>query len=227
MKQPKWIAFDMYTTLINREAGGVPALQSVLDRKKITNQNATDLFNQWHYGIIRRYRTRFITWREAGRQSMDELGQRHKLPLEADDAEIIFDSFPNWPAHPDSVPVLSELKKKYKIAVVTNMDTDFFKATRLGVELDGYVTSQMAHAYKPSPAIFDFALKTFDCARDELFWAGTAIWADVMGARLADLTVAWIKRPMGKSVGAMELEPWDPVPDYQFENLKPLLNLLA
>lgn len=226
MQQPKWIAFDMYTTLMDREAGGVPALQSVMSRKNINGRDATTLFNEWHYGVIRRYRTRFLTWKEAGRQSMDELGARYGIPLVADDAQAIYDSFPSWPTHPDTVPVLKKLKERYKLAVVTNMDTDLFRATRLGVELDGYVTSEMAHAYKPSPAIFDYALKTLGCARGELLWAGTAIWADVMGARLADLTVVWIKRRMGRSVGAMELEPWDPVPDYQFDGLAPLLDLL-
>ena len=61
-------------------------------------------------------------------------------------------------------PVLSKLKQHAKIGVVTNMDTDLFKASRLPVELDDAVTSEMAGAYKPNPAIFDLALKRFGVA---------------------------------------------------------------
>jgi putative hydrolase of the HAD superfamily len=122
--------------------------------------------------------------------------------------------------------VLTKLKSRFKLAIVTNMDTDLFCSTRLPIEFDGAVTSEMAGVYKPHPGIFDYALKAFPCERSELLWVGTAIWADVVGARLAGLPVVWIKRPMGMSVGAMELAAWDPVPDFQFEGLRGLLDLL-
>jgi 2-haloacid dehalogenase len=224
--RPRWIAFDCYTTLMDREAGGVPAMERILASAGAPTADAAALFNAWHHAVIRRYRTRFVTWKEAGRAAMAEIGERHGLPLRADAANAIYESMPLWPAHPDAAPVLGKLKRHFKLAIVTNMDTDLFRSTRLPVEFDGAVTSEMAHAYKPHPAIFDYALKAFPCSRSELLWAGTAVWADVVGARLADLQVAWIKRPMGMSVGAMELEAWDPTPDFQFEGLHGLLDLL-
>jgi 2-haloalkanoic acid dehalogenase type II len=224
--RPQWIAFDCYTTLMDREAGGVPAMRRILAKAGAAQADAAALFNEWHHAVIRRYRTRFITWRQAGHAAMAELGERHGIAFAADVANAIYESMPSWPAHPDAEPVLSRLKRRFKLAIVTNMDTDLFRSTRLPVEFDGAVTSEMAHAYKPHPAIFDYALKAFPCSRSELLWVGTAIWADVVGARLADLPVVWIKRPMGMSVGAMDLAPWDPVPDFQFEGLHGLLDLL-
>jgi 2-haloalkanoic acid dehalogenase type II len=226
VSRPRWIAFDCYTTLMDREAGGVPAMERILGKAGGAKADAAALFNEWHHAVIRRYRTRFVTWKEAGRAAMFEIGERHGLPLEREAANTIYESMPDWPAHPDAEPVLSKLKRHFKIAIVTNMDTDLFRSTRLPVEFDGAVTSEMANAYKPHPAIFEYALRAFPCTRSELLWAGTAVWADVVGARLANLQVVWIKRPMGMSVGAVELEAWDPTPDFQFDGLHGLLDLL-
>jgi 2-haloalkanoic acid dehalogenase type II len=226
MKMPKWIAFDMYTTLLSREAGAIPVMETII-RSTGGAANADTVFNDWHHAIIREYRTRFISWKEAGRRVMPLVGAKHKLDLRPDHADQIFASISTWPAHPDVEPVLSKLKRHAKIGVVTNMDTDLFRASKLPVELDDAVTSEMAGAYKPNPAIFDLALKRFGVSPDEILWVGTAIWADVVGARLAGLPVVWIKRPMGYSVGAMDLAAWDPVPDHQFVGLEPLLNLLS
>jgi 2-haloacid dehalogenase len=226
MPRPRWIAFDCFTTLMDREAGGVPAMERILANAGAAKSDAAALFNEWHHAVIRRYRTRFVTWKEAGRAAMTEIGERHGLALGPDAANAIYESMPSWPAHADAEPVLSKLKRHFKLAIVTNMDTDLFRSTRLPVEFDGAVTSEMANAYKPHPAIFDYALRKFPCVRSELLWVGTAIWADVVGARLANLRVVWIKRPMGMSVGAMDLTAWDPVPDFQFEGLYGLLDLL-
>jgi 2-haloacid dehalogenase len=223
---PKWIAFDMYTTLMNREAGAQPVMREIISSLG-GKADATVVFNDWHHALIREYRTRFLTWKEAGRKAMRPIGEKHGLRLGPEHADQIFQSISRWPAHPDVAPVLGKLKQHAKIAVVTNMDTDLFQASRLPVELDDAVTSEMAGAYKPNPAIFDYALKKFNVARDEILWVGTAVWADVMGARLAGLPVVWIRRPMGFSVGAMDLAPWDPVPDHQFVGLEPLLDLLS
>jgi 2-haloalkanoic acid dehalogenase type II len=224
--RPKWIAFDCYTTLMDREAGGVPVMERILTEAGGQKNDAAALFNEWHHAVIRRYRTRFVTWKEAGRSAMKEIGAQHGLPLMPQAADLIYASMPSWPAHPDAKPVLTKLKSRFKLAIVTNMDTDLFRSTRLPIEFDGAVTSEMAGVYKPHPGIFDYALKAFPCERSELLWVGTAIWADVVGARLAGLPVVWIKRPMGMSVGAMELAAWDPVPDFQFEGLRGLLDLL-
>jgi 2-haloacid dehalogenase len=223
---PKWIAFDLYTTLINREAGALPVVQAMLARIGAGNVDARALFDAWHHALIRDYRTRFVTWKEAGRKAMPGIGKRFGAPLEASHADEIFASIHAWPQHPDVDRVLGLLKKRSKLAVVTNMDTDLFERTRLSVKLDGAVTSEMARAYKPHPRIFEYALQQFGCARDEILWVGTAPWADVIGARLADLRVAWIKRDMGNSIGKMEMAPWEPLPDYEFPTLDGLLALI-
>jgi 2-haloacid dehalogenase len=223
---PKWIAFDLYTTLINREAGALPVVETMLKRIGARGVDARALFDAWHHAVIRDYRTRFITWKEAGRKAMPVVGKRFGVALDASHADEIFASIHTWPQHPDVERVLSALKRKSKLAVVTNMDTDLYEKTRLSVKLDGAVTSEMAGAYKPHPKIFERALEQFGCSREDILWVGTAPWADVIGARMADLKLVWIKREMGNSIGKMEMAPWEPVPDYEFPTLDGLLTLI-
>lgn len=223
---PKWIAFDLYTTLINREAGALPVVKAMLEREGSPDVDARTLFDAWHHAVIRLYRTRFITWKEAGRKVMPEIGRKFGVSLGEAHADLIFDSIASWPQHPDVERVLSVLKSRSKLAVVTNMDTDLYRKTRLSVELDDAVTSEMAGAYKPHPKIFELALARFGCSREQILWVGTAPWADVIGARQADLPVVWIKRDMGNSIGKMEMAPWEPIPDYEFPTLDGLLTLI-
>ena len=227
LRRPAWIAFDVYATLINREEGGAKAFREILEKNSAGHLNPTEMLNEWHHAVVRAYRTRFITWKEAGRNAMGELSRRHQVNLPANDAEILYQSMAGWPTQPDVVPVLSELRKQHKIAVVTNMDTDLFERTKIGVPLDAAITSEMAKAYKPHPAIFEHALRTFGCAREEVLWVGTTPWADVVGARLAGLTVVWIKRQMRNSVGPLQIAPWEPLPDYEFDDLYGLQKLLS
>lgn len=223
---PKWIAFDLYTTLINREAGALPVVTRMLERLGVRDVDPKALFEAWHHAVIRDYRTRFVTWKTAGRRVMPAVGERFGVPLQASHADEIFGSIHTWPQHPDVDRVLTALGRKSKLAVVTNMDTDLFERTRLSVRLDAAITSEMAGAYKPHPRIFEQALRTFGCARDEILWVGTAPWADVIGARMADLPLVWIRRDMGNSIGRMEMAPWEPLPDYEFPTLDGLLSLI-
>jgi len=227
MRRPVWIAFDVYATLINREAGGAQAFQWILEKNGAGHLNPTEMLNAWHHAVVRAYRTRFLTWKEAGQKAMGELSLRHGITLPASDAEILYQSMAGWPTHPDVVPVLSALRREYKIAVVTNMDTDLFQRTNIGVPLDAAITSEMAKAYKPHPAIFDYALRTFACPAEDVLWVGTTPWADVIGARLAGLSVVWIRRQMRNSVGPLQIAPWEPLPDYEFDDLYGLQRLLS
>lgn len=226
LRQPKWIAFDVYATLIDREKGGAKAFREILEKNGAGHLNPSELLNAWHHAVVRAYRTRFLTWKEAGRAAMGAMSIRYGVKLPPEDAETLYQSMSEWPTRPDVVPVLSELRRQYKIAVVTNMDTDLFQRTRIGVPLDAAITSEMAKAYKPHPAIFEYALRIFGCPREDVLWVGTTPWADVIGARLAELPVVWIKRTMRNSVGPLQIAPWEPLPDYEFDDLYGLLSLL-
>ena len=228
VRQPTWIAFDVYASLVDRETGAGRAFSEILRRADAPQLDPNRVFNAWHHAVIRRYRTRFVGWKQAGREAMPEIRRRFRLRAgSADDIQILYDSFPTWQPYPGVTELLRELQARYRIAAVTNMDTDLFLSTSVGVEWDGWVTSELAGAYKPHPAIFDCALARFGCRREDLLWVGTTPWADVLGARLADVPVVWLNRPRGQSCGATHLRPWEPIPDHEIRELGDLLALLG
>jgi len=226
--EPKWIAFDVYATLIDREEGAGTAFHAIA-RKNAMNEEGYDLFEEWHNEVIRIYRSSadFVSWKEAGRTAVKELFEKHRVKGDAKDIEILYTSFKDWKPYEDVKPVLTELRRRgYRLAVVTNMDTDLFERTRIGVNFDAAITSEMARAYKPNPKIFDYALDKMGCAKDDLLWIGTSPWADIQGAKIFGLKMVWIRRKKMKE-GWMRLNPWDPSPDYEFDDLFGLRGLLT
>jgi 2-haloacid dehalogenase len=228
MLTPTWIAFDVYASLIDREAGAGRAFAEILRLAGATHLAPDRVFNAWHHAVIRRYRTSFIGWKDAGREVMPDIRRRFRIRAgNPDDIQILYDSFPTWQPYPHVADILRTLQTRFRIAAVTNMDTDLFLATDAGIKWDGWVTSELAGAYKPHPAIFDFALRRFGCGRDELLWVGTTPWADVLGARLAGIPVVWLNRPRGRSCGPTRLQPWEPTPDHEIRDLGELLGIVG
>lgn len=223
----KWVAFDVYATLVDREAGAAKAFGEIARRSSI-RRSGYNLFEEWHNEVIRAYRSsaNFVSWKDAGREAMRNLMDKHGGKGALDDIDLLFQSFSEWKPYGDVKPVLGALKKAgRRVAVVTNMDTDLFEKTRTGVNFDLVITSEMARAYKPNPRIFEYAIRKMRCEKSEVLWVGTSPWADIQGAKLFGLTMVWIRRQSMKEKW-MKLNPWDPTPDYQFDDLYGLRNLL-
>ena len=67
---------------------------------------------------------------------------------------------------PDVPPALERLRQHCKLAIITNSDDDLMarNVANIGVPIDRVITAEQARAYKPSPVIFDYALRALGCA---------------------------------------------------------------
>jgi 2-haloalkanoic acid dehalogenase type II len=226
--KPKWIAFDVYTTLVDREEGASIAFDKIAKKNGI-KKDGYDLFEEWHNEVIRIYRSskKFVSWKKSGRIAIKRLFKRYNVKGNVSDIEILYESFKDWKPYNDVKPILKKLKEYgYKLAAVTNMDTDLLQKTNIGIDFDLAVTSEMAKAYKPNPKIFKYAIKKMNCSKNDLLWVGTSPWADIQGAKIFGLRMVWINRKKIRERW-MRLNPWDPLPDYEFEDLHGLLKLLT
>src|SRR5207253_2216676 len=77
------------------------------------------------------------------------------------DAAALAESVGEWPAFPDSPQALIGLKRKFKLAIISNIDDELFAASNrhLGVEFDWIVTAQQARSYKPATNNFRVAFE--------------------------------------------------------------------
>ncbi len=200
------LTFDCYGTLINWEAGILPALHRVLAAhgKNIDDATILKLYSDFELrseqGTYQSYRK---VLESVVRQFGDELGF---TPTPAE-ARSLSDSLAAWPPWPDSVEALRQLKSRFRLAILSNIDDDLFASTRphLGVEFDEVVTAQQAQAYKPSLKLFELALSRINAPAHRVLHVGQSIYHDVIPAQALGLATVWVNRPSARpGVGAVK-----------------------
>jgi putative hydrolase of the HAD superfamily len=101
-------------------------------------------------------------------------------------------------AYPDVVPALRELRDRgQRLVAVSNWDCSLPRVLErcgLGDLLDGAVSSAIAGACKPDPAIFAPALELAGCGPDQALHVGDTPGEDVAGARAAGIRPLLIDR---------------------------------
>jgi putative hydrolase of the HAD superfamily len=101
-------------------------------------------------------------------------------------------------AYPDAIPALRELRDGgQRLVAVSNWDCSLpavLERCGLGEFLDGAVSSAVAGARKPDPAIFQPALELAGCGPDEAIHVGDTREEDVEGARAAGIRPLLIDR---------------------------------
>jgi putative hydrolase of the HAD superfamily len=100
--------------------------------------------------------------------------------------------------YPDAPPALGDLGENgLRLVVVSNWDCSLpavLDRVGLGQLLDGVVSSAVAGARKPDPAIFESALELAGCSADQALHVGDTAEEDVAGARAAGIRALLIDR---------------------------------
>ena len=129
----------------------------------------------------------------AALPASDELSATGSAQLtEALLASLCFEPFA------DVAPALADARHRgRRLVVVSNWDVSLHRVLeRLGVGplVDGVVTSAEAGARKPSPAIFELALRIAGADPSQAFHVGDSLEEDVAGARAAGITPILLRR---------------------------------
>lgn len=145
------LTFDCYGTLINWEDGILDGLHRILaaHNKSIDDATILRLYGDFEadaeQGEYRPYRE---VLRSVVRQFGGELGFS---PTTAE-LSLFPESLATWKPWPDTVAALHQLRRRFRLAIISNIDDDLFAATlpKLEVDFDPIITAQQAKAYKPS-----------------------------------------------------------------------------
>jgi 2-haloacid dehalogenase len=119
---------------------------------------------------------------------------------------------------------LRELKRRYQLVVISNIDDDLFAETQkhLQVEFDGVITAEQARSYKPSVNNFQIAIRKLGISPDRLLHAAQSVYHDVVPARSLGISTVWVNRRSARpgigavrtsTVNAAEKRPDLEVPD--------------
>jgi 2-haloacid dehalogenase len=212
------ISFDCYGTLIDWESGILPTLRAMLANhgKSLPDADILGLYGEFEAGAES---GPYQSYRNVLQSVVREFADR--FHFQASDAEIrsLHESVPAWLPFPDTVPALRELKKRYRLVVISNIDDALFAKTRrrLDVEFDGVITAEQAKSYKPSLNNFQMALRALALAPDQLLHAGQSIYHDVIPARSLGIATVWVNRKSARpGIGAVRAAAGHPdmeVPD--------------
>ena len=159
----KVITFDCYGTLIDWESGILPVLRRVLAAhgKHVDDATLLELYGDFEQlseqGAYMPYREVLAS---VVRQFGDRFGFEPRLR-----SPVLPESLPDWKPGP-TLSCASQLKSRFRLAILSNIDDDLFSATRpqLGVEFDEIVTAQQARAYKPSRKVFELMMSRLNLA---------------------------------------------------------------
>ncbi|MEG4023977.1 HAD-IA family hydrolase [Microcoleus sp. S13C4] len=137
------------------------------------------------------------------------------------------DSIKNWQPFPDTVAALTALKQKYKVAVISNIDDDFFAATakHLKFEFDWLITAEKVRSYKPSTRNFEIALETMGISTDKLLHVAQSIYHDIVPAASMGISTVWVNRKHDKAEFGATL-PASGQPDLEVPDLKTLIEAI-
>jgi 2-haloacid dehalogenase len=148
-------------------------------------------------------------------------------PSEAE-ARSLPESLAAWQPFPDTVAALRELRTRYQLAVISNIDDDLFAGTspKLGVKFDQVVTAQQALCYKPCKRIFQIARGRFGVSSEKWLHVGQSIYHDVIPAQAMGIAAVWVNRPSPRE-GAGATKAAAGKPDLEVTSLKALVELVS
>lgn len=216
------LTFDCYGTLINWEDGILGSLRPILAAHEKNADDATllrlygDFEAQAELGEYRSYR-------EVLNTVVRKFGEEFRFVPTHQEINSLADSLGHWKPWPDTVSALRELRNRYRLAIISNVDDDLFAATlpQLQIDFDQIVTAQQAHAYKPSLKIFELALSRIATPADRVLHVGQSLYHDVLPAQSLGLSTVWVNRPSKRSgVGAVKAA--EAQPDLEVHSLAEL-----
>jgi 2-haloacid dehalogenase len=217
--------FDCYGTLIDWEAGILAVVQPVLRAHglEVADEQVLETYaaleSAAEAGPYRPYGDILV-------DVMRGLGEQFGFVASATEARALAASVGDWPAFADSAGALAALQRRYKLAIVSNVDDDLFAASqrRLGVTFDWIVTAQQARSYKPSLNNFHVALDRIGLPHDQVLHVAQSLFHDHVPARHLGLDTVWVNR-RGDKRGSGATPPAVVQPDLEVPDLRSLADL--
>src|SRR5690349_9576504 len=122
------LTFDCYGTLIDWETGIFSALRPILaSHGKVISDSA--LLEMYSALEAEAEQGEFQPYRQVLESVVRGFGQRLGFIPSAAEMRSLPESLSSWRPFSDTVPALLELRRRYELAVISNVDDDLFAAT--------------------------------------------------------------------------------------------------
>jgi 2-haloacid dehalogenase len=215
------LTFDCYGTLIDWEAGAIEALRPLLAQNGVmlSDDEIITFFQDLEEPLCE---PPFKPYKEVLACVMDRFGQHFGFPVSAAERSWLAASVPSWQPFPDTVEALRTLGRRYRLAIISNIDDDLFAASvrQLGVPFDAVITAEQTRCYKPHQPIFEEALRRLGAEPGSVTHVAEGV-TEIAPMRLLGCTTVWVRRN-GRSARLLT-----EAPDLELPDLRSLLPVLA
>lgn len=216
------MTFDCYGTLIDWETGILGALRPILTahRKQLEDSQLLELYGELE---AQAEAPPFRPYREVLAQVVHGLGSRLGFTPSLEEEASLAHSLKNWSPWPDTVAALRKLEKRFKLAILSNVDDDLFAPTgrKLKVQFADVVTAEQARCYKPCEELFRLALTRLHASANQVLHIGQSIYHDVVPAKKLGISSVWVNRVSARpGVGAVKASAEKP--DWEIPDLATL-----
>jgi len=218
---PKLLSFDVFGTLANVRDGSYGAFASILRDSGAADIDVKGFWEFWEERNIAHYWEPYRPYKEICEISLAEAFARFGINGRADLIGRYFDAFGSFELFPDVLATLEMLGRRYRLAIVSNIDDDLLAATPLGREFDLVCTAERAQGYKPDGTLFRYLIDHAAVGKDEILHSGQSQFTDLVGGKPLGLRVAWINRR------GVALHPSVPTPDFTLNDIASLAGLLS
>lgn len=217
------ISFDCYGTLIDWKKSLMDILTPFIQRHEL-DLSKDQLFDLFFRADQKTISADYKPYRDVLITIMDEMGKELNINLKQAERTCLVDRFGDWTAFPDTSDALQELQKKYKLAIISNVDDELFDVTKrcLGVHFDFIITAKQAGSYKPSKNNFIKALEKFELPSENVLHVAQSIYHDIIPTNELGWKNVWVNR-------YNEPERKDPAefPDLEVPDLASLVRIIG
>jgi putative hydrolase of the HAD superfamily len=133
-----------------------------------------------------------------------DMASRWDIEARGVEADEFQSSIRSWPAFPDTVESLHELRRRYRLVAVTNADSwalRYMNAT-MDDPFDEQITCDEVGVNKPSPRVFKYVLEKLAPLRvgkKDILHTAQSQYHDIVPAKELGFSTMWIERRHGKA----------------------------
>jgi 2-haloacid dehalogenase len=214
------MSFDVFGTLVSVRDSSYGAFERILAESGARYLDVKAFWEHWEDRNIGHYWEPYRTYREICELSLAETFADFKISADSRLIHYYFDAFPSFLLYDDVERTLDQLSRRYRLAVVSNIDDDLLASTPLRRNFDLVCTAERAKGYKPDGTLFRYLVENAGVAIADILHSGQSQFTDLVGGKPLGLSIAWINRrqvPLNESV---------PRPDFVFPDIESLLDLV-
>lgn len=201
----KTIFFDIDNTLINHDIAEEKAANAFFDSQEILNNfyEKDDFISVWK-SIARKYLIKYfnneISFQQQKRLRIQEI---YKNKLKEYEVDSLFDQFVkfyvrNLKLYEDVIPCLKQVKKYYKLGIISNGNSEQQKKKLIQMNLASFfkviIISEDLKVSKPNVEIFQYASNKINEPISNCIYIGDNLQTDAIAANNAGMIGIWINR---------------------------------